>query len=207
VALNPDEPSYSNQANLFNNACGNTCDMVAMLLLPETAKKWLQGGGKIGLRYTAGAQTLFTNQFGDDCVKFLQPSGNACHGFAVWTGYNPPIGPLESLPGVAAYKNDVRAVKSTVDINNQFVEGAYLGMNVFVEALRKVGPNLTRERLRAVMDTMTYTSDLASSLTWKAGQHAANVRSQSFSIATSAGSFRGWSNENTGFLLDPAHGG
>jgi ABC-type branched-subunit amino acid transport system substrate-binding protein len=203
LALNPDDPSYSTQANAFNGACNNTCDMVAMLLLPETAKKWLQAGAKGGLRYTAGAQTLFTDTFGNDCVKFL---GNACQGFAVWTGYNPPIGPLASLPGVAAYVNDLRAVKSTIDVNNQFIEGAYLGMSVFVEALKKVGPNLTRERLKATMDSMTYNSDFASPLTWKPGQHAANVRSQSFSVTTSAGTFRGWSNENTGFLLDPAHG-
>ncbi len=205
VGLNPDDNSYASTINDFNGKCGgNKCDMIALLLLPETAKKWLQGGATFGARYTAGAQTLFTDRFAQDCVLLR---GDQCSGFAVWTGYNPPIGPLASKPGVAAYISDVRAVKPSIDINNQFVEGAYLGMNVFVEALRRVGGNLTRERLKAVMDEMTYESDLASALTWKAGQHSANVRSQSFSMTVSQGAFRGWSDEGTGFLLDPAFGG
>jgi ABC-type branched-subunit amino acid transport system substrate-binding protein len=207
VGLNPDDTSYGSTIQQFNAKCdrGTACDMVALLLLPETAKKWLQGGAAFGGKYTAGAQTLFTDRFAQDCVQ-LRPGGE-CQGFAVWTGYNPPIGPLASKPGVAAYVSDVRAVKPGIDVNNQFVEGAYLGMTVFVEALKRVGPNLTRERLKAVMDTMTFETDLASTLTWKSGQHAANVRSQSFSMTVSQGAFRGWSDEGTGFVLDPAFGG
>jgi ABC-type branched-subunit amino acid transport system substrate-binding protein len=207
VGLNPEDTSYGSTIQKFNEACkgGASCDMVALLLLPETAKKWLQGGANFGGRYTAGAQTLFTDRFAQDCV-LLRPGGE-CQGFAVWTGYNPPIGPLASKPGVAAYVNDVRAVKPGMDVNNQFVEGAYLGMTVFVEALKQVGPNLTRERLKAAMDSMTFNSDLTSPLTWTVGRHAANVRSQSFSMTVSQGAFRGWSDEGTGFLLDPAFGG
>jgi len=207
IGLNPDDNSYASTIQTFNAKCdkGNLCDVVALLLLPETAKKWLQGGATFGGKYTAGAQTLFTDRFAQDCV-LLRPGGE-CQGFAVWTGYNPPIGPLASKPGVTAYVNDVRAVKPGIDVNNQFVEGAYLGMTVFVEALKRVGPNLTRERLREVMDTLTLETDLASTLTWKTGQHAANVRSQSFSMTVSQGAFRGWADEGTGFLLDPAHGG
>ncbi|HEX9969915.1 MAG TPA: ABC transporter substrate-binding protein, partial [Acidimicrobiales bacterium] len=207
VGLNPDDTSYGSTIQKFNDACrgGAGCDMVALLLLPETAKKWVQGGAAFGGKYNAGAQTLFTDRFGQDCAA-LRPTGE-CHGFAVWTGYNPPIGALGARPGVAGYISDVRAVKPTIDVNNQFVQGAYIGMTVFVEALRRVGPNLTRERLKGVMDTMTFESDLASPLTWKVGQHAANVRSQSFSMTVSGNGFRGWSDEGTGFLLDPAHGG
>jgi ABC-type branched-subunit amino acid transport system substrate-binding protein len=204
VGLNPDDNSYASTINEFNKKCDGKCDMVALLLLPETAKKWLQGAADFGTRYTAGAQTLFTDRFAQDCVLLR---GAECAGFAVWTGYNPPIGPLASKAGVAAYVSDVRAVKPGIDVNNQFVEGAYLGMSVFVEALKRVGANLTRERLKAVMDAMTFESDIAAPLTWKTGQHSANVRSQSFSMSVSQGAFRGWSDEGTGFLLDPAFGG
>jgi branched-chain amino acid transport system substrate-binding protein len=204
VGLNPDDNSYASTINEFNSKCKEKRDMVALLLLPETAKKWLQGGAAFGDRYTAGAQTLFTDRFAQDCVLLRS---SECSGFAVWTGYNPPIGPLASKPGVAAYVNDVRAIKPSIDINNQFIEGAYLGMTVFVEALKRVGPQLTRERLKAAMDSMVFQSDLASPLTWKTGQHSANVRSQSFSMSVSQGAFRGWSDEGTSFLLDPAFGG
>ena len=204
IGLNPDDNSYASTINGFNTTCKGKCEMVALLLLPETAKKWLQGNAEFGTLYTAGAQTLFTDRFAQDCVLLRGPS---CDGFAVWTGYNPPIGPLASKPGVAAYVSDIRAVKPSIDVNNQFVEGAYLGMTVFVEALKRVGPDLTRERLREVMDSMTFQSDLTSTLTWKRGNHSANVRSQSFAMTVSQGAFRGWSDEGTGFVLDPAFGG
>jgi ABC-type branched-subunit amino acid transport system substrate-binding protein len=177
--------------------------MVAMLLLPDAANLWLQKNPAFGKLYTAGAQTLFTDRFAQDCV--LQLTGR-CHGFAVWTGYNPPVGPLSTLPGVAAYVQDVRAVKSSIDVTNQFVEGAYLGMSLFVDAVKKVGPLLTRQALKATLDSMDYKTDISSTLTWRPGKHTANVRSQSFSMSVSQGTFRGWSNDS-GFLLDPAHGG
>ena len=206
VKLDPEKPSYSSDATDFNNTCaGGGCDMIALLLLPDTAKKWLSATTTTrAAKYTAGAQTLFTDRFAQDCV--LQ-YGDQCHGFAVWTGFNPPIGTYASLPGVASYVSDVRAVKPGIDVNNQFVEGAYLGMSVFVEALKRTGANLTRQRLAEVMDSMTYTSELSSALTWRPGKHSANVRSQSFSMTVSQKTFRGWRNEGTGFLLDPAFGG
>jgi substrate-binding family protein len=203
--LDPEQAAYGSEVNSFNSVCsGGRCDMVAMLLLPDTANKWLQPQPVRANLYTAGAQTLFTDKFANDCVRQI---GNNCLGFAVWTGYNPPIGPIATLPGVAAYTDDVRALKPGIDVNNQFVEGAYLGMTVFLEALRKVGPNLTRANLKAIMDSMDHKTDITSTLSWRPGKHSANVRAQAFSMSVSGGTFRGWSNESTGFLLDPAFGG
>lgn len=204
-ALNPADSSYATQAGAFNTKCGeNKCDMVAMLLLPDTAAKWMARQPALGRVYTAGAQTLFTNRFAQDCV---QAAGVRCDGIAVWTGYNPPIGPIASKPGVAQYVNDVKALDPGIDVNNQFLEGAYLGMSVFVDALKKVGPNLTRSKLQEVMNGLDYTTDLASTLSWRPGDHAANVRSQSFSMVVSQGTFNGWRDDGTGFRLDPAKGG
>ncbi|MDQ3756902.1 MAG: ABC transporter substrate-binding protein, partial [Actinomycetota bacterium] len=203
--LDPDQSSYASEANEFNSRCGgDKCDMVALLLLPDTAEKWMVREPAKGRVYTAGAQTLFTNSFAQKCV---QAAGVSCNGLAVWTGYNPPIGPLASRPGIAQYVNDVRALSPSIDVNNQFLEGAYLGMTVFVEALRRTGPELTRARLRTVLDSMTHETDLTSTLRWEPGNHAANVRAQSFSIVATQGTFTGWRDDGTGFLLDPAHGG
>jgi substrate-binding family protein len=203
--LDPEQAGYSSEVNAFNGVCsGGKCDMVAMLLLPDTAKKWLQPKPVRANLYTSGAQTLFTDKFANDCVQQI---AGECQGFAVWTGYNPPIGPLASLPGVAAYTGDIQTIKPDIDVNNQFLEGAYLGMTVFLDALLKVGPGLTRANLKAVMDSTDYKTDLTSSLSWRPAKHSANIRAQSFSMSVSGGTFRGWSNESTGFLLDPAFGG
>lgn len=206
VKLDPDQPSYASEVAGFNSEekCGSSaCDMVALLLLPDTAKNWLSRSPQMGRLYSAGAQTLFTDKFAQDCVSAIQ---DKCNGLAVWTGYNPPIGSFATLPGVAQYVNDVKTLSPGIDTSNQFLEGAYLGMSVFVEALKRVGPNLTRAELKKVLDAMDYQTDLSSDLRWRPGQHSANLRARSFSIVTSQSAFNGWRDEGTGWLVDPNPG-
>ncbi|MDQ3756305.1 MAG: ABC transporter substrate-binding protein, partial [Actinomycetota bacterium] len=200
VGITPGRANYSGDAKKFNDDCGGDgCDFVAMLLDPTTANTYIssqvdkdgrrQGFGRV---VTGGAQPLFNERFARDC-------GVSCEGMLVWTGYNPPIGALQSRPSVTAYMDDVRSVDPGVDVANQFLEGAYLGMQVFVAALEKAGPNLTRAGVRAAMDSMTYTSDLSSPLTWGPRQRFANQTAQAFRIVTASGSFAGFAEEGTGF--------
>jgi ABC-type branched-subunit amino acid transport system substrate-binding protein len=207
VGITPGRGSYSGEAQQFNEQCGTAgCDFVAMLLTPETANTYIssqtdkegrkQGFGKL---LTGGAQPLFNERFARDC-------GKACDGMLVWTGYNPPIGRLASQKDVAAYVADVRSVDPGVDVNNQFLEGSYLGMRVFVAALEAVGPNLTRARLRDALNSMNYQSDLASALSWKPNQRFANQTAQAFRIVTASGTFAGFAEVGTGYLRDPTPG-
>lgn len=207
VPLTPKQPNYSSEAKQFNDACGaGGCQFVAMLLTPETAATYIssqpeQNGRRLGFgtMQTGGAQPLFNERFARDC-------GRPCDGMYVWTGYNPPIGRLSSLKDVAAYVDDVRSVDPGVDVNNQFLEGAYLGMKVFVAALEKAGPKLTRAAVRDAMNTTPYTSDLASPLSWSPSLRFANQTAQAFRIVTSSGSFAGFAEAGTGFLKDPTPG-
>lgn len=212
VGIEPGQGNYAGNAKQFNDACGPTgCDFVAMLLTPETANTYIssqtdkdgrrQGFGRI---LTGGAQPLFNERFARDC-------GRPCDGMLVWTGYNPPIGRLSGEKDVAAYVDDVRSVDPGVDVNNQFLEGAYLGMKVFVEALQKTGGNLTRKGLSDTMNTMTYQSSLASPLTWgprvtAPSQRFANLTAQAFRIVTASNAFAGFAEVGTGFLKDPTPG-
>lgn len=202
--LDPTAPGYGNEAQSFNSACGNSgstsdCDVVVLLLVPDTAGKWKaanpsgsSGRGKL----TYGAQTLFTDQFGRDC-------GAWCAGMVVWTGYNPPIPPLDSKPGVSAFVNDVRAISPSIDYRNQFLQGAYLGMQVFVDAVKACSPNLTRACVRSRLESTDFATDLASTLSWRPGAHHANKAAQAFSIDATGGSFNGWRFEQSGFIRDP----
>jgi ABC-type branched-subunit amino acid transport system substrate-binding protein len=208
VGIQPGQPSYPD-AETFNSKCGPTkrCEFVAMLLEPGTAISWVNSmaddssGRRLGFgsKGTGGAQPLFNEKFARDC-------GEPCNGMLLWTGYNPPIGEKQNLPGVAKYVNDVQAIDHGADVNNQFLEGAYLGMTVFVEALKKVGPNLTRERLRQVMDSLSFQTDMASTLGFAPGKHYANQGAQAFAVRTAAGSFSGFGDAGTGFILDPRPG-
>jgi ABC-type branched-subunit amino acid transport system substrate-binding protein len=208
IPIQPGQPSYPD-AETFNSKCGETkrCEFVAMLLEPGTAISWINSMGDdssgrrlgFGSKGTGGAQPLFNAKFARDC-------GEPCNGMLLWTGYNPPIGEKKNLPGVSKYVADVQAIDPGVDVNNQFLEGAYLGMTVFVEALKKVGPDLTRARLKAAMDSMSYTSDLSSALTFAPGKHYANIGAQAFAVRTAAGSFSGFGDALTGFIPDPDPG-
>lgn len=206
VGIPPGEGSYGGYIQTFNDACNPACDFVAMLLEPGTASTWISGqpfsGGKkrgFGSKLTSGAQPLFNERFGRDC-------GTPCDEMLVWTGYNPPIGGNAGKVGVAKYVNDVRSIVPDVDVNNQFLEGAYLGMTVFVEAIKTVGPNLTRASLKAVMDQMTYSSDLNPTLKWSPTNKFANCGAQAFRIVLAGGSFGGFGESGTGFIPDPQCG-
>jgi len=208
LGIQPGQPSYPD-AETFNNKCGSSkrCEFVAMLLEPGTAISWINSMGDdshgrrlgFGSKGTGGAQPLFNAKFARDC-------GEPCNGMLLWTGYNPPIGEKQNLPAVAKYVNDVRAIDPGVDVNNQFLEGAYLGMTVFVEALKKLGPNVTRAGLKQVMDSLSYQSDLSSPLTFAPGKHYANLGAQAFAVRTAAGSFSGFADAGTGFIRDPDPG-
>jgi ABC-type branched-subunit amino acid transport system substrate-binding protein len=208
--ITPGKSSYATEVQTFVDACPGGCDFVAMLLTPETANTYINSqkedsAGKkpgFGKMLTGGAQPLFNERFARDC-------GRACDGMLVWTGYNPPIGRLASEADVAAYVDDVQSVDPGVDETNQFLQGSYLGMKVFVAALEKVGPNLTRAALRDALNSMTYQSTLASPLTWGPQvpqQRFANLSAQAFKITTASGSFVGFAEANTGFLRDPTPG-
>lgn len=196
--IQPSKPSYASEANSFNHSCyeqAPVCDFVALLLEPDTALSFQRetppSTPRLGF---GGAQPLFTRDFAEGCKAL-------CDGMWVWTGYNPPIEALASQPGVAKYVNEVRAESPSADVANQFLEGGYLGMSLLVAALQKVGPTLTRDNLRSVLDNMTFDTGLSSPLTWKAGSHFANVNAQAFEIQYKQ-TFNGW-RQRTGFLVDP----
>lgn len=192
----PGQSSYSNEIRRFNADCNNKCEAVALLLEPLTARTWIDGNPQVGSKVTSGAQTLFQDSFARNC-------GVKCEGWLMWTGYNPPIENLAALPGVKQYVNDVRRVSPTVDVTNQFLEGAYLGMTIFVEALKAVGPDLTRERLAAVMNSQTFRHDIAQKLKWSQSDRHANCSAQAFRVTVAQGSFVGFANAQTGFIKDP----
>lgn len=192
--VNGGQSQYTVEVGHFNSTekCGNqACDAVVLLLLPDTAKRWLGGSSKpaMGNLYSAGPQTLSTSKFEGECAGIW---GGSCP-LAIWTGYNPP-GQNGSGPGVTQYVSDVKAINAGIDTKNQFTEGAYLGMSLFVEGIKRVGPNLTRADLRKVLDSMDYNTDLSSNLSWRPGKHYANLRARAFG-------------DETGWILDPAFGG
>ena len=209
VGIQPLNQSFNTEAKAFNDSCeagdGKACEFVAFLLEPGAATSWVKSqpvvnGEKKGFGsvLTGGAQPLFNDRFARDC-------GDFCNGMLVWTGYNPPVGELANRPGVNEYIQDVSAL-GRVDVSNQFLQGSYLGMRIFVEALKKVGPNLTRARVKEVMDQMTFQSDLAPNLVWSPGNHFANVSAQAFKLNYASGDFTQFSAEGSGFIKDPTPG-
>lgn len=205
VGIQGGQNSYKNQADEYIGKCGgvgslNKCDFLAILLEPNTASQWVRDGGlgngtvrpKIGI---GGPQPLFLDSFARDCGKF-------CANMRVWTSFKPPIPPFDTDPAVVAYKNDLAQVSATADRNNPHVEGAYVGMLLLVDALKKLGPSPTRAGLRQVLDSMTLDTGLAPPLVFRPGNHFSNVSGQSFEAIVNNGSFANWRYTNSGFIAD-----
>jgi ABC-type branched-subunit amino acid transport system substrate-binding protein len=200
--IEPGQSSYASPAQTFNNACyqssqqGGTCQFAAYLLEPDTALSYVQASRPSSPTIGEGAaQPLFTYDFADNCKSF-------CNNWWVWTGYNPPIGADAGLAGVARYVQDVQRESGSADTLNQFLEGGYDGMLLFVAALQKVGADLTRVNLKAALDSMTFNSGLSAPLTWSPGNHFANTGARAFVIRYSD-HFNGFADAQTGFVHDP----
>ncbi len=190
--------SYGPDIQRFNAAClsGDKCDFVALLLEPATAIGWITGGGlspSDGIRM-GGPQPLFTRSFAQEC-------GAKCHNLWLWTGYDPPFGGNLGRPAVARYLNAIKSASSSADPTNTFVQGAYIGMEMLVEALHRTGPELTRERLVGVLDGMRFETGLSAPLVWTRGDHFANTTMQAWSIQYKD-RFSGWRDERVR-LVDP----
>lgn len=172
--------SYSSQAAIFSGA---KPDFIALFLEPQTALTWMQDPNTpaatsrdLAFGY-GGAQPLFTYQFESQC-------GNKCDQMVVWTGFKPNVEQYTSDPAVTSYVNDLRSVNPQADPYNQFSEGAYVGMQALIQALQRVGPELTRARLKAVLDTMKFAAPLTLQgvLPFSASNRFANVTMQAFTM-------------------------
>ena len=197
--IQPNASSYTAEAQRFTRACYSdapVCDFVAYLLEPDTAVSFIKSEARTAntVHGYGLAQPLFNRTFAEGC-------GRTCNGMRVWTGYRPPIEVFEQMPQMQEYIATVRQQSSTADVTNQFLEGAYVGMSLLVDALQAIGPDVTRARLAAQLDAMTFDSGLSSPLTWRAGDHFANQKAMAFEIQFSQ-SFNGW-RQATDFIQDP----
>ena len=172
--------NYSSDALEFKNS---KPDFVALFLEPETALTWMQDPNTLpatstDIKYGYGAaQPLFTNQFQTQCR-------DKCDQMVVWSGFKPNVEKYANDPAVQAYVRALKAENPQADPYNQFTESAYVGMNFLVEALKKVGPELTRQRLKAVLDHMSYTDGLTlqGTLTFTPQTRFANITMQAFTM-------------------------
>lgn len=202
------EGQYGSQVSSINNACKahdqvKACDYLVLLLEPLTAQQWmLTPGAPTAAQFGANgkpgmgaAQPLFTYDFGTKCK-------DKCNGLQVWTGYNPPLEQFAGTPGVKQYVSDLKGQNSSADVYNQFTEGSYLGMQLLVDAMGRVGGNLTRAALKAQLDQTTLDTGLsAAPAIFAAGQHWAVGGAQGFTMQSSNG-FSGW-RLTTPYLKDP----
>jgi ABC-type branched-subunit amino acid transport system substrate-binding protein len=192
--------SYSSQAAIFSGA---KPDFVALFLEPQTGLTWMQDPNTPAASSTrdvaygyGGAQPLFTYQFESQC-------GTKCDQMVVWTGFKPNVEQYTSDKAVSSYVNDLRSVNPQADPYNQFSESAYVGMQCLIQALQQVGPNLTRARLKAVLDTMQYADPLTLQgvLPFSATNRFANVTMQAFTMQFK-GTPGGW---RTGAIVRDTH--
>ena len=184
------QQSYSSQVTTFNRSKG---DFVALFLEPTTAQSWMgdantppasgQGAPKYGY---GAAQPLFTRSFAQNCKA-------KCHNMLVWTGFKPNIEGYRGDPAVQRYVAALKQTNPQADEFNQFAQGGYVGMQLLVDGLKAVGPNLTRQRLKAALDSANLKSGLTmdSVLRFRPNNRFTATTMQSFAIQYQ-GTFSGW---------------
>lgn len=177
--------SYSGEVANFKE--GN---FIALFLDPISALAWMRDPNTpepAEVKYGYGAaQPLFTRGFAVNCK-------DKCHGMKVWTGFKPPIEGYKNDPVVKQYVTDLKRTKPDADEFNAFAQGGYSGMMLLVEALKKVGPELTRERLKVALDGIAISSTLSlqKRLAFSPTNRYANTTMQAFAIQH-RGTFGGW---------------
>lgn len=183
--INGGSSSYSQEVASFEEG-----DFVALFLEPTTALRWMgdaNAKANSAIKYGYGAaQPLFTKSFASGCRQ-------KCHGMLVWTGFRPPIESYANDPAVKRYVQDLKRTKPDADEFNAFTEGGYVGMLLLEAAMRKVGPDLTRARLKAALDTTCLDTGLLirGKLCYNPNNRFANTYMQGFAIQYS-GTFAGW---------------
>ena len=191
------QSSYSGQVQAFTEG-----KFVALFLEPDTALKWMNDSNApraTDIPFGVGAaQPLFTKQFGETCKT-------KCDGMIAWSGFKPFAEQYRSDPAVQRYVNDLRSACPSCDEANQFSQGAYIGMELLVEGLRKVGPRLTRTGLKQALDSISYRCGLClqPALTYTPNNRYAATRMQGWQIQYK-GTFAGWRAGN--LVADPAFG-
>lgn len=192
--------SYSQQVGQFQEA-----EFVALFLEPQTARAWMTDNNAPAASDSSipfgfgAAQPLFTRKFGDQC-------GTKCHKMLVWTGFKPFQEHYVSDPDVQRYVSDLQTTNRNADPNNQFSLGAYIGMELLVEGIKAVGPELTREKLKQQLDTIVFDSGLtlADPMRFSADNRYVATKMQAWEIQA-VGSFSGWSAQQ--IVADPRFGG
>jgi ABC-type branched-subunit amino acid transport system substrate-binding protein len=165
-------------------------NFIALFLDPISALAWMRDPNTPEpdqVKYGYGAaQPLFTRGFAVNCK-------DKCHGMKVWTGFKPPIEGYKNDPVVKQYVTDLKRTKPDADEFNAFAQGGYSGMMLLVEALKKVGPELTRERLKAALDGISISSTLSlqKRLAFSPTNRYANTTMQAF-VIQHRGTFGGW---------------
>lgn len=188
------QSGYNSEARGF---CKD-CDAGAVLLEPATAATWFANGGRTPLSYGVrdhpGAlgtpQPLFTAGFAQTC-------GQTCDQLRLWTGFNPDIEEFAGRAALQTYHSDMKSYSPTVDTNNQFVEGGYVGMRLMVDVLTTASSaagGLTRVNLMTVLNgTKNWDIGLTvDPLSWTATNHFAQTSAHAFDEQYSESGFGGW---------------
>jgi ABC-type branched-subunit amino acid transport system substrate-binding protein len=196
---------YSSAITTFNGAC-DPCKVVVMLLEPQPMETWMKGEENASrwAEHLFGGEPLFDDNVGENCP--------GCGGTAasppmiVWTGYRPAIQPFDAEKPVYSFCQALKTAFPKDDCHNEFTQGAYLGTLLFIEAAKRVGPNLTRDAIRAALESQAFDFGISQPLKFGAALPRVPNASMAAFQDNYSGSFNGWSYLSTGFLADPAPG-
>jgi ABC-type branched-subunit amino acid transport system substrate-binding protein len=192
---------YSTPIAQFNSVC-TPCKVVVMLLEPKPMQTWMAGEQGKWYDHLLGGEPLFDDQAAGEC----QGCGGTTtsDSMIVWTGYRPAIQPFDAQQPVYTFCQALKASFNQDDCHNQFTEGAYLGALMFIDAVKRASPILTRQGLRDALNSGSFDSGLSQPLRYGSTfPRVANSSMAAFQENAKSGKFLGWNYLVTGFIADP----
>jgi ABC-type branched-subunit amino acid transport system substrate-binding protein len=163
VRLASSSQDYTAQSAQFSQACGQGrpdggVDFVMLALGPSTWAAWLNDQRVAMGRPYMGVRSDGSGQGAAEPMSLAPLSdAKACTcGLRVWSSLYPFASPFDQSAALQAYRSDLLAADANPDPANPYTEAAYAGAELLVSALQQVGPVVTRDALRTVLNSLLF---------------------------------------------------
>jgi hypothetical protein len=155
-AIEPGKSTYFSDAQEYYS---QHTDLTLLSMGATLAQSWMTtptAPAASARAHVAGVE-LMNREFANNCAE-------KCNGLMLWSPYEPT---WNDTLATRQYRRDLARVAPNADPTNQLVAGAYVGFMVLVEAMMRVGPYLTRERLRAALDGGAFETGLTQTIDYR----------------------------------------
>jgi Periplasmic binding protein len=183
--VQPVDGPVAGAVNSYNEACrDDRCDSVVWAMLPLQARDWLRAGAASSRLWTSGLYYELDAGVLHECGDPIRAN---CENLHIWSAFD----------------------EADDDQPWPWLASAHVGTKLLVAALERVGPILTRERLRQALDGARYELPLTGPMQWGPRlplDRVGNPRARAVRVVPETGRAGRVEDAGTGWVADPTPG-